>query len=536
MTIARPRRRGGWSLPLLSAICLLAALGFLISELLAYSEERGRITANVRIAGVDVSNLSPEQASTLLQQQFLAPIPLYYRDSPILLDPQALGFRVDTDALVAAAIDTTTSGSHYWSGFWGRLFAIENPTSVSIPLQSEYQTTLLRNYLQDLARRYDSAPGSPVNDLVALQTRPGESGYMLDIEASIPLIDAALRTPNREPLPLPILTSEAQKGKLSDLRQLIIDYLDSEGFLYDGVSTLASVFILDLTSGEELHILSDVPFSAASLSKLAVMLNYYRQEASPPDADEAFLLANSLLCSNNSSTNLLLQTAGRGEIFNGLADTNRTIAKLGTRNSFITAPYDLGTGETFGSIQPPETSPNPNFDTAPDPFNQTTSEDLGNLFTMIYDCANHHSGAMSVFPNGEYTPTECRQMLELMSANDLERLLQGGIPPETRFSHKNGWDGHQMHGDAGIVHSPNGRDYVIAVLVWENSDFFSYEIAWPLIEDISRAAWNHFNPERPLLSRRSDLPNLAVECAGNYLPPYGKVNLNDINAWREGEE
>ena len=186
------------------------------------------------------------------------------------------------------------------------------------------------------------------------------------------------------------------------------------------------------------------------------------------------------------------------------------------------------------SIAPPPTYPNPNFSTQPDPFNQTTTEDLGTLFTMLYDCERYNSGAIQGFPDGEFTPTECRQMLELMSANDLERLLQGGIPNGVRISHKNGWDGLTMHGDAGIVYSPNGNDYVIAVFVWEDSDFFSFEIAWPLIEEISRAAWNHFNPENPLLTRRADLPTFAAECEGNYLPPYGRVNLNDINSWRRG--
>jgi hypothetical protein len=126
-------------------------------------------------------------------------------------------------------------------------------------------------------------------------------------------------------------------------------------------------------------------------------------------------------------------------------------------------------------------------------------------------------------------------MLELMSGNHLLRLLQGGLPPETRISHKNGWL-ENIHGDAGIVYPPNGHNYVIAVFLWEDGDFFSFTRAWPLIEGISRAAWNYFSPEAPLLTPRGDLPQEgAAACDGpdGFLPPFGQVNLNDIDSWTQ---
>jgi hypothetical protein len=110
----------------------------------------------------------------------------------------------------------------------------------------------------------------------------------------------------------------------------------------------------------------------------------------------------------------------------------------------------------------------------------------------------------------------------------LERLLQAGIPAGTVISHKNGWL-ENVHGDAGIVFPSNGRNYVISVFVWENTDFFSYERAWPLIEGISRAAWNYFSPDETLLSPRIDIPVTAQECEGNFLPASAEaVDLNTI--------
>jgi hypothetical protein len=148
----------------------------------------------------------------------------------------------------------------------------------------------------------------------------------------------------------------------------------------------------------------------------------------------------------------------------------------------------------------------------------------------VYDCAMYGSGLISAYPNGEFTQQECRQMLNIMSANDLGRLLQGGIPEGIPIAHKNGWLDN-VHGDAGIVFSPNGRHYVISVFVWEEGNFFSFERAWPLIEGISRATWNYFNPEQPMISTRTNLPEQARGCDA-FSPPYGEVNLDDINAWR----
>lgn len=96
-------------------------------------------------------------------------------------------------------------------------------------------------------------------------------------------------------------------------------------------------------------------------------------------------------------------------------------------------------------------------------------------------------------------------------------------------------------GEAGIVFSPNGRNYVIAVYLWEDGDTTGFN-RWPIIEEISRATWNYFNPENPLNTRRTDLPPAADECitqnadgtiqSYNYLPPYDLIDLNNINGWR----
>jgi hypothetical protein len=537
----RKRSRSLPILPILSLLALAIALALFLLEMLNYTGQAERLAPEITVAGVEVGGLAAEQAVARWEAAYAQPILLYYADSPIMLDPAEVGFRINSEPMFAAARSSIEAGADYWARFFNYLIGRQQSQGIDVPLDAAYQEAELERFIADVARRYDRPPGSGSYDLQTLTFRPGTQGFTLDAEAAIPLIDAALRSPTDRTVVLPLADAAGADSNINALRSLIIDYLDSQGFIYDGQSTVASVFILDLQTGEEVNILGDVAFSAASTIKLPIIIDYFRTLLFAPSQDEAWLMANSLLCSNNSSSNLMMQiigerVSGRQDIYAGISNVTNTAQFLGARNTYITAPLYLGVeGQELGSIPAPPTAPNPNFNTNPDPFNQTTTEDLGTLFTMLYDCAEYGSGLMAAYTEGEFTQQECRQMIELMSANDLLRLLQGGIPVGTRISHKNGWLDN-VHGDAGIVYAPNGRNYVIAVFVWEQGDFFSYDRAWPLIEGISRATWNYFVPEQPLLQPRADLPITAQECEGNFLPPGpDAVNLDNINQWRAAQ-
>ncbi len=534
----RRRRRRLPFIPIISSLMLTAALSLFVIELIRFSQQQERLPADTFVAGIPVGGLSPGEARANWERAYAEPITLWYSDSPIVLDPATIGFRMDSDIMAAQALAAGDVQAGFWTRFFNHLTNRQIMQEVDVPLLADYQGNLLEQFLRDIAARYDRAPGEIAYDLQTLTFRPGTEGAQLDVQTATMMIAAALRSPDNRSVELPIGSAGPGSARIDTLRDLIIAYLDSQGFIYDGQTTVASVFIMDLRTGEEVNLLGNVAVSAASIAKVAILIDYFRHLDFAATPDEAWLMANSLLCSNNASSNLLMdiigeRSAGNRDTFVGLSDVVQNLQYLGIDNTYLTAPFDLGIeGQELGSIPAPETAPNPNFNTGADPYNQTTTEDLGTLFSMIYDCANYGSGLMAAYPNGEFTQTECRQMLELMSANDLLRLLQGGIPEGTRISHKNGWVSN-THGDAGIVFPPNGRDYVIAVFLWENTEFLDYTRAWPLIEGISRAAWNYFSPEAPLLSPRTDLPTDAQACEGNYLPPGPEsTDLNNINGWR----
>ncbi len=529
----RKRRRRSLRLPVVSVLFLAAGITLFLVELINFSQSEDRVPQDVIAGGVNIGGMLPVDARIALEQAYASPLVLYFGDNPILLDPSTLGFRVNWQTMVAEAISAGEAEGSFWVRFFNYLTQQEFNQSGSVALSADYQRSLLEDFLRDVANRYDQRSQTAGFDVATLTTFSGQMGTVLDVSTAINLVDEALRNPATKSVTLPTGQSESGRPSLDTLERLIIEYLDSQGFIYDGLTTIASVFILDLQTGEEINLIGDVAFTAASVSKVGILLEFFRSISREPSQEEAWLLANSLLCSRNSSSNLLMEIIGRQDIFTGIAQVTETFQYLGARNSFITAPFFEGTsGQVLGSIAAPRVNPNPNFDTDPDAYNQTTAEDMGTLFTMIYDCAEYGSGLMTAYPDA-FTQQECRQMLNLMSANDLMRLLQAGIPEDTMISHKNGWLG-PMVGDAGVVFSPSGRDYVISVFLWEQGEFQDFNRLWPLVEGISRATWNHFNPQSPLLTARA-VPTTAEDCEGNYLPPNPQsVDLNNINAWRGG--
>lgn len=530
---SRTNRRPKRSLPvlrILSLLLIVASVVMLGIEMYGFSQRENLLAADVMVGGVPVGNLTVDEAVTKWEQTFNQPIILQYGDSPIILEPGTIDFRLNSNTMRANAQAST---GDFWPSFLAYLTGAQvERQSANIPLLADYQEGLLRNLLADIASRYDRAPGRPGYDVATLTVYPGQMGAQLDIEEAVARIDAALRSPDNRVVDLPIGDSLSSQPNLTVLRNLITDYLDTQGFIYDSPSSVASIFILDLQTGEELNILGDVAFSAASTTKVPILIDFYRYLDFPPTPEESFIMANSLLCSRNSSSNLLMRLIGNDDLLAGVRSVTETAQALGARNTYISAPFIEGVSNEFlGSTVAPETSPNPDHDTDPDPFNQTTSEDLGTLFGLIYDCANYGSGLMTAFPD-DFNQRECRQMLELMSANDLLRLIQGGLPSGAQVSHKNGWLTETV-GDAGIVFPPSGRNYVIAIFLWEDTEFQNFERLWPLLEGVSRAAWNYFNSAEPLLTARTDLPTTAQDCEGNYLPPSPELtNLDDINAWR----
>ncbi|MBE2181888.1 MAG: peptidoglycan binding domain-containing protein, partial [Anaerolineae bacterium] len=221
-------KRRGRRLPILTLVswlCIFLALGLFALELVRFSQQIDTLSVDVQVGGVDVGGLSAVEAVTRWEQAYAQPITLWYADSPILLDPAAVGFRTNQESMLAAARTASQSEASFWGRFVDYLTGQQNQQTLNIELSADYQERLLEGFLSDVAARYDRSPGDASYDLQTLTLRTGGSGYQLDIDRAVRLVDAALRDPANRQVTLPVTGQNADLPDIDALRTMIIGYL-----------------------------------------------------------------------------------------------------------------------------------------------------------------------------------------------------------------------------------------------------------------------------------------------------------------------
>jgi beta-lactamase class A len=263
-------------------------------------------------------------------------------------------------------------------------------------------------------------------------------------------------------------------------------------------SRLGGLFVMDLRTGEALSFGDSIAFSGTSISKIGILAAYFSQLSAPPNDEQAFTIAQTMICSENIHTNRLLAAIGGGDPYAGAERVTSFLDQVGLRRSFIFTPF---ANDPFITPQAPRTRSTDADQTAaqPDPFNQMTVTEIGALLNSIYQCAVSETGPLLTNFDGAFTPGECRRMLHVMSYNQIGALIESGVPEDVRIAHKHGWI-DDTHGDAAVVFSPGG-DYILVVML-HNPTWLNFEESSAVIEEISRRVYNYFNPTAPMLASR----------------------------------
>ncbi|MBE2269062.1 MAG: serine hydrolase [Anaerolinea sp.] len=276
-------------------------------------------------------------------------------------------------------------------------------------------------------------------------------------------------------------------------------------------SRLGSVFVKDLQTGEAFALGDEIAFSGMSVNKIAILTTYYSQRTTPPNDAEANMLAEAMVCSENISTNEMLSAIGSGNPYTGANTVSAFLDQLGFADSFIYTPYS---NDPFITPQAPrtETTSADQVSAEPDPFNQMTTSEMGMLLDSLYQCAAGEGGLLIDNFDGEFTQTECAQILNLMSYNRIGALIESGVPIDVRVAHKHGWI-EDTHGDAAAVFSPGG-DYIL-VIVLHNPVWLNFDESSLLVENVSMAVYNYFNPDAPMTEPRDETVPATCELLGN---------------------
>lgn len=479
----------------ISLALILVAIGLLFFELVAYSRERSRLPHGMTIAGVPVGGLDRNAALERLLQTYSTPIELYYEDQLILLPPGRVGFRIDTEAIFAAA-ELMRTGDDFWSGFWDFLWGRPGQAE-RLPLAADYSRAQIEEVMVDIAVRYDKPP-TPARPIPGQpEFEPGEPGRVLDVARASELLGEVLMSPSSRQIVLPVYASGAARPVMNTLDTLLEQILDVEGF--DG---LANYYIEDFRTGEVVHSayyqnqdLSAQPgiaFDAGSTMKIAIAVTFFRHFDQPLDDEADRWVTEMLTLSGNDPADWLMERIDEetGPLF-----VTETLRALGLDNSYLVAWYHPPPVSLSGAIPQTEANSREDIDTGPNQLNQTSPEDLGMLLSDLYTCTQGGGALLAAFP-GEIQPGECRTILDTMAQNKIGVLIEAGVPEGTRVAHKHGWTDSplDMVGDAGIVYSPGG-DYVVSIFLWDEPEMI-WEPASDLYSKLARAVYNYFNPPR----------------------------------------
>ncbi|MCA9917626.1 MAG: serine hydrolase [Anaerolineales bacterium] len=473
---------------------VLVVLGLLYVgyQAFLYSLVREKLPTATLVAAVDVGGMSREQAAAAINEHYLSPITLHHLEEDVDINPQDVGFNLDIETMLDQA-EAARGALPFWEGFVEYLLK-QSFDETNIQLMAGYDQAALRAQLENVASFLDKPATAPQLLLGAgTNYQPGQSGYITDVEASLPAAEMALyqADPAKRQADLVIEMQEPSELNMDVLRTQIEQVMAN-----DGQGLLASVFILDLETGEELSINATNAISGLSILKIAIFVETYRKLDGPPNEYVQGLLNETAIQSSNYGANLLLhEIAGEANTYLGAELLTESMHRLGLVNTFLAIPYDAIAVATRPSTYTTPANSAANLIFEPDTARQTTAEDIGTLLSMVYHCANGGGALLAVYP-GEITPQECQAIIDLMVLNDEGNLIRFGVPETVRVSHKHGWD-EVTHGDAGIVFSPN-RDYVmVEYLHYPGGDFLLHDFSFPILRQFAQLTYNYFNFEEP---------------------------------------
>lgn len=331
---------------------------------------------------------------------------------------------------------------------------------------------------------------------------------LLEIQGDLYSLPATSQTsfalPTLTPTPSPIeavAPFEASPVPLSPGFQALGEQIFSlmlQGGFDPQTSKFGAFFLMDLRTGEAVTFGDDIAFSGMSVNKIAILAAYFARFNSPLREEQAYTVAEAMICSENISTNEMLAAIGDGNPYTGAERVSAFLEQLGLRRTFIYTPF---ANDPFITPQAPRTRTTDVDQTRaePDPFNQMTITEMGSLLNSMYQCAYNETGPLLSNFSDQFTPAECRQMLNTMSYNRIGSFIEMGTPLDVRVAHKHGWIS-DTHGDAALVFSPGG-DYIL-VMALRGPDTLLFGESSVVIEEASRLVYNYFNPTAPLAEVR----------------------------------
>ena len=174
--------------------------------------------------------------------------------------------------------------------------------------------------------------------------------------------------------------------------------------------------------------------------------------------------------------------------------------KIGLNNTFIAGYFAPGS-PLLERVNTPANQRTDVF-TDPDPYNQTTTSDIGMLMEDIYQCAQTNGGALvAAFPD-KIDKNVCQQIINYLVSDKIGVLIEAGVPEGTQVAMKHGWVTDQQGIDhdwsaAAIVYTPGGN-FVLAIYTYHPVqivfvDANNHIEINHLFANLAQTVYNYFN-------------------------------------------
>jgi beta-lactamase class A len=323
----------------------------------------------------------------------------------------------------------------------------------------------------------------------------GDAGRVLDIDRAVILIKDAMRSPTSRVVNLTYKQIGASRPTIQNLEIMLQQLIDVSGF--DG---FPEVYMLDLQTRQEINFaysLGDtippgVAFTAASTMKIPIMVSVYRRQPEPAPEEVTELVELMIERSENDPADRLMQRVMDENM--GPLQVTDDFQRLGLENTFLAGYFRIGAPLLRRFETPANTRTD--YSTDPDPYNQTTTAEIGMVLDDLYQCSQDGGGTFAVVFPGDISRSECQLMIDYLASNQIGVLIQAGLPEGTRVANKHGWivegDG-LLHtfGDAGIVYTPGGN-FILVIFMHQPTQLI-FDPANQLVADLARAVYNYFN-------------------------------------------
>lgn len=243
----------------------------------------------------------------------------------------------------------------------------------------------------------------------------------------------------------------------------LVALLESDATSFEGQS---SIVVIDPSSGFRYEHLARAIVPAASLYKLGVMIEAYRQ------VDAGILsLQDTTITLGNNEDDLLAPSDRRLALPDAIermldwSDNGSALALLDVLDPHkVNAMYAM-----YGLVDTRINTALPEGERTAD-FNTTTATDTARLFSLLLQ-------------GRVVSPAASADMLEVLKRQHLDTRLPRGVPTGTAIAHKTG-DLDRVAHDAGIVWTPFGPRVVALLTTGANVDDVS-----ALAERVSRHAY-----------------------------------------------